>query len=61
MTDLKQVGIMNRSLALPRSVREKRVALSKSINLRETSEREFRERVSEMEAKILDKITSGIS
>ena len=51
---------MKRSVALPRSVRETRVALSRSINLRLTRERELRVRVSEIRAKMFDKIMSGI-
>lgn len=59
VTDLKQIGIMCRYRALPRSVMEVRVALSSEWNFRLTKDSEFRARVSLIAAQILDKITSG--
>lgn len=60
-TDRKQVGIMKRSRTFPRSVMERRVDLSRSMNFVQTRAREFRVRVSAMEAKTFERRTSGRS
>ena len=61
VTERKHRGIMKRSRALPRRVRETRVVLSNWRNLRHVKDREFRVRVSEIKAKALIRIASGRS
>lgn len=60
-TAVKQIGIRWRSRALPRSVREARVALSMLRNFLHTRESEFRVRVSETKVMMADSMTSGRS
>lgn len=61
MTDLKQVGSMKRSRALPRRVREVRVGRSRINHFRHTREAALRVRVSEIVENMLERITSGRS
>lgn len=59
VTCVKEVGILCKSRAFPRSVREVRVFRSKRKKLRQTRESEFRVRLSVMPANTFDRISSG--